>query len=236
MDKVDIDALDPAHEPDSEKFHRLTRVVMGAVPVVGGPLVEVFNSVLESPLNRRRTEAMVQIGEVINALLEKGVVTMEGLQENDAFISTVSEVCSITLRNHEAEKLKALRNAVKNSALSSCPPDDYRQMFLNFIDVCTATHIRLLTFLDDPEDWGRTIGVTFSQGWGMGAVSGAVHSALPEFSGNEDLFKIVWTDLFQRGLISREGMDSVESRTPTLSSITTRIGRQLIDFISDVEQ
>lgn len=236
MGKIDTDALDPAIEPESEKFHRLARVTLGALPIAGAPLLEVFNSVLESPLNKRKTEAMIKIGEVINDLLDKGVVTLDGLQENDAFISTVSEVCSIILRNHEEEKLKALRNAVKNSALSSCPPDDYRQMFLSFIDVCTVTHIRLLTFLDDPEDWGRKIGVTFSQGWGMGAVSGAVGSALPEFYGNEDLFKIVWTDLFQRGLISREGMDSVESRTPTFSSITTRIGRQLIDFISDVEQ
>ncbi|HBO4168723.1 hypothetical protein ISE70_19750 [Pseudomonas aeruginosa] len=235
MDKIDTDAFDPANEPDSEKFHRLARVTLGAIPVAGGALAEVFNSVLESPLNKRRTEAMVQIGEVINDLLEKGVVTIDGLQENDAFISTVSEVCSITLRNHEEEKLKALRNAVKNSALPTCPSDDYRQIFLNFVDVCTATHIRLLVFLDDPEDWGRVNGVTYPQSWGMGTISRVIQAALPEVNDNEELFKVVWADLFQRGLIDIQEMDSVMSAASTLSRRTTRIGRQLVEFIRDVE-
>lgn len=151
--KVDLSGLDPDLEADSEKLHRLARIGVGAIPVVGGPLVEIFNSVLESPLSKRRTETMIQLGEVINELIEQGVVTEAGLQDNDAFISTVAEVCAISLRNHEAEKLEALRNAVRNSALPSCPSDDYRQIFLNFVDVCTVTHIRLLHLFLDPELW-----------------------------------------------------------------------------------
>ncbi|HHK2917532.1 hypothetical protein [Pseudomonas aeruginosa] len=231
MDKIDTDAFDPANEPDSEKFHRLARVTLGAIPVAGGALAEVFNSVLESPLNKRRTEAMVQIGEVINDLLEKGVVTIDGLQENDAFISTVSEVCSITLRNHEEEKLKALRNAVKNSALPTCPPDDYRQLFLNFVDVCTPTHIKLLKLFYNPTKWFAEHDITIPN-WNMGGLTSVVDLGMPELKGHEEIRNAIWKDLYQRGLISIDSLAATMSREGMLAGRTTPLGSKLIDFLS----
>ncbi|MBV7554256.1 hypothetical protein KW841_18055 [Pseudomonas sp. PDM28] len=230
--KVDLSGLDPDLEADSEKLHRLARIGVGAIPVVGGPLVEIFNSVLESPLSKRRTETMIQLGEVINELIEQGVVTEAGLQDNDAFISTVAEVCAISLRNHEAEKLEALRNAVRNSALPSCPSDDYRQIFLNFVDVCTVTHIRLLHLFLDPELWIARDGRQFPSSWSMGGIDQVIEFALPELKGQDAIYKIIWKDLYQRGLINTDSLGTTMSAHGMKSSRTTPVGSALIKFLS----
>lgn len=231
MKKVDLNGFDPDLEPDGEKFHRLARIGMGLVPVVGGPLIEIFNSVLESPLSKRRTETMMQIGETINDLIEQGVVTEEGLQENEVFISTVAEVCAISLRNHQAEKLEALRNAVKNSALPGCPAEDYRQLFLNFVDVCTVTHIRLLHLFDGPEKWFLREEKTIP-GWSMGGLTTVAEFAFPDLAGQKELYSSIWKDLYQRGLVGTDSMGSTMSREGMLAQRTSKMGAQLIAFLS----
>ncbi|KNH48326.1 hypothetical protein [Pseudomonas lini] len=232
MKKVDLSGLDPDLESDGEKMHRFARIGISAVPVVGGPLVEIFNSVLEAPLSKRRAGTMIQIGEVINELIERKVVTEEGLQENDAFISTVAEVCAISLRNHESEKLEALRNAVKNSALPSCPSDDYRQLFLNFVDVCTVTHIRLLHLFADPEAWVAREGKQFPSSWSMGGIDQVIEFALPELEGREKIYKVIWKDLYQRGLINTDNLGMTMSAHGMKESRTTEMGSALIKFLS----
>jgi len=231
MKKVDLSGLDPNLEPSGEKIHRLARIGINALPVVGGPLLEIFNSVLESPLNKRRTETMIQLGEVINDLIEQRVVTEAGLQENDAFISTVSEVCAISLRNHQVEKLEALRNAVKNSALPSCPSDDHRQMFLNFVDVCTVTHIKILHVFDHPEAWFASREMVLP-GWSMGAISTVLEFALPELNGHEQTYSIIWKDLYQRGLLTTDGLNTTMSRDGMIAGRTSKLGAELIKFLS----
>ncbi|WP_414903641.1 hypothetical protein [Pseudomonas sp. IT-P260] len=231
MDKIDLGGLEPDLEPVAEKLHRLARMGISALPVVGAPLMEIFNSVLESPLNRRRTETMIQIGEVINNLIEKHVLTEEDLQENEAFISTVSEVCAISLRNHQSEKLEALRNAVKNSALPSCPSDDHRQMFLNFVDVCTVTHIKILHVFDDPQEWITSRNMT-PPGWSMGAISTVLEFALPELKGHAETYTVIWKDLFQRGLLTTDGLNTTMSRDGMIAGRTTKLGAELIKFLS----
>ncbi|VVP63115.1 hypothetical protein PS907_00162 [Pseudomonas fluorescens] len=232
MKKVDLSGLDPDLEPDGEKIHRLARIGISAIPVVGGPMVEIFNSVLESPLSKRRTETMIQLGEVINDLIEQGVVTEAGLQDNDAFVSTVAEVCAISLRNHEAEKLEALRNAVKNSALPSCPDDDYRQLFLNFVDVCTVTHIKLLKLFENPQKWASENGFVFPGNWVSGSLSQVVEFAYPDLKGKTEICSAIWKDLFQRGLVTTESLNSGMNRDAMMSRRNTSLGCQLIQFLS----
>ena len=230
MKPVDLSGLDPELEPDAEKLHRLARIGINSIPIAGGTLLEIFNSVLESPLNKRRTETMLQIGDVMNKLIEQRIVTEVGLQQNEAFISTVSEVCAISLRNHQSEKLEALRNAVRNSALPSCPSDDYRQMFLNFVDRSTVTHIRMLRFADDPAGWFKSTNTQFP-GYKLGDISGVVDAALPELIGHARLREATWDELWSRGLISPHL--NLDSKGPddTFERLTTDMGADLVRFI-----
>jgi hypothetical protein len=232
--KIDLEELDPACDPTGEIAHRVARIALGAIPSVGGTMVEIFNSMFEAPLSKRRNEAIIQIAGVVNQLIEERVVTEEGLQSNDAFISTVAEVCSISLRNHQSEKLEALRNAVRNSALPSCPADDYRQIFLSFVDQCTVTHIKLLRFADDPAGWFKLTGHQFP-GYVSGDITGVLEAAIPELKGHAALRNAIWNDLESRGLISAHL--TMESKGPdeSFDRTTTELGAELVRFIDQTD-
>jgi len=232
MSKIDIELIDPAIEPAGEKINRVIRIAAGAVPILGGAMVEFFNSMFEGPLSKRRTEWMIQVSEVLNEIVEGGVITEENLQENEAFISTVAQACNIALRNHETEKLDALRNAIKNTAAGKSPEDDYRQLFLNFVDVCTVTHIRLLHLFLDPEEWVAREGKQFPSSWSMGGIDQVIEFALPELQGREKIYKVIWRDLYQRGLINTDNLGTTMSAHGMKSSRTTEMGSALIKFLS----
>ena len=231
MAKVDLEAFDAKVEPLDEKLHRIGRAAIGSIPVVGSPLLEIFNSLLEAPLNKRRTETMLAIGAALNELIEQGIVTEAGLQENEAFVSTVAEVCNISLRNHQTEKLEALRNAVVNSALPTCPSDDYRQIFLNFVDVCTVSHIRLLKLFEDPDHWftenkrSKPYQTTVS-------LSQIIASAMPELIENHEILDSIWSDLYQKGLVEVKQLEMILSADSCLSKQTTKFGSKLVAFLS----
>jgi hypothetical protein len=184
----------------------------------------------EGPLAKRRTEWMRDVTEVLNDLMEKGVVTEADLQENEVFISTVVQAYYLALRNHESEKLEALRNAVRNSALPTCPADDYRQLFLNFVDQCTVTQIRFLRFADDPMAWFERTGTRFP-GYKSGDITGVIDAAMPELKDHAKLRDAIWDDLINRGLIERH-LD-IDSKGPedTFDRKTTAMGADLVRFI-----
>ena len=91
MDNIDNALIDPPVEPGSEKAHRVGRVLIGAVPFLGGAGLEIFNSVIESPMNRRKVQWMNQVGNTLNDLIDKGVLTEQDLQHNETFITTVAQ-------------------------------------------------------------------------------------------------------------------------------------------------
>ncbi len=232
MKKINPELVDPAVEPAGEKVGRVMRGLAGALPIVGGAATEIFNALFEGPLSKRRTEWMLEVTEVLNDLLEHDLVTEDGLKENEAFISTVAQTCNMALRNHQNEKLEALRNAVKNSALPSCPSDDLRQLFLNFVDVCTVTHIRLLHLFVDPEAWVSKEGKQFPSSWSMGGIDQVIEFALPELQGKEDIYKVIWKDLYQRGLINTDNLGMTMSAHGMKSSRSTQMGSALIRFLT----
>lgn len=228
---IDLERMEPAAEPVEEKLHRAVRAAIGALPVIGSPALEFFNSIFEAPLSKRRAEVIRQIGEGLNDLIAQGIVTKSGLQENEAFISTVAEVCNLSLRNHQVEKLEALRNAAINSALPGCPSDDYRQIFLHFVDVCTVSHIRLLKLFENPNQWfldnnraepHRTAVSLFQ----------VVEHAMPDLTRNREILDTVWADLYQKGFVDVKQMEMVLSHESCFSKQTTRFGSKLIAFLS----
>lgn len=232
MKKINANEFDPEQEPDGEKLHRVAKIGLGSIPVAGPVVAEIFASIFESPLAKRRTQWMHKITEVVNDLVEEGVLTEKDLQENEVFISTVSQACVIALRNHQEEKLDALRNAVKNSAIDTCPEEDYRQLFLNFIDVCTVTHIKLLNLFSGPEAWGKSHGVDFPTSWSMGGITQVIEHAYPSLQGQQELYEPIFSDLYQRGLVNTESLGTTMSRQGMMSERLTPMGRRLLRFIS----
>ena len=231
MKKIDKELIDPAVEPDSEKAHRSTRAALTAVPVLGGALTEAFSAIIEPPMARRKTEWMVQVSDALNDLYEKNIVTEEDLQENEKFFTTLVHASNVAIKNHETEKLEALRNAVINSALPGAPDDTLQQLFLNLIDTCTSWHIAILKLFQNPAQWAAENNHQFPN-WSMGGISDVLVSAYPKLQGQDNLYKLVWQDLYRNGLLNTEGLNTTMTGNGMFSKRTTDIGDKFVAFIS----
>ena len=86
--------------------HSLTKAGLSVIPVVGGPAVELFQLLIQPPLEKRRTEWMADVGEKLRELEVKGL-KLEDLQKNEEFVSAVMYASHVALRTHKAEKLNA---------------------------------------------------------------------------------------------------------------------------------
>lgn len=180
---------------------------------------------------RRRTEWVSQVTEAINELYDKGIVTEEDLQENKKFFTTLVHANNAAIRNHQEEKLLALRNAVLNSVLPGAPSDTMQQLFLNLIDSCTSCHIALLKLFQEPEQWAAKHNYQFPS-WTMGSTSQVIEHAYPQLRNEQALYTLVWNELYLNGLFNSDGLNTTMAGHGMFAKRTTQIGDAFVKFIS----
>ena len=210
----------------------LARAGMATVPYVGGSAVQIFNSVITPPLIKRRDEWVQSIATRLVEL--EGTIegfSIDNLSKNEVFITTVLHATNTAITNHHEEKLKALRNAVINSALPNPPEEDLQLMFINFIDSLTPWHLRVLSLLHNPRiymDKNAIKRPSFSQ---AGLRSMIIH-VFPDLKTQADLLNQIIRDLYSRGLIQSDSIGTLLSEGGYLDPQTTQLGRQFIAFIT----
>jgi hypothetical protein len=217
--------------------HTAVRVGLSVIPVVGGAAKEIFTAIVTPPLVRRRDEWVESIARELKELERKVEnFSMENLSKNEAFVSAVTYATTLAIRNHQKEKLYALRNAVLNTALSSGIDEDQTHMFLNYIDTFTQWHIQILKFFNDPQDWAKKNNITFPQ-YAGGPASAVLEHAFPELKGNRDFYNQIAKDLSDRGLMSNgQSLHTMMTSGGMLGSRTTRVGKRFIEFIGPPAQ
>ena len=124
----------------------------------------------------------------------------EELGTNEVFIDTLVQASLAAFRTSQQIKRDALRNAVLNSALPGAPDESRQAMFIRLVDTLTPLHLRLLSFLDDPEKWYANQKQTNSRVsprklWPM------VAAAFPELESEESLCEKVCRELNENGLL-----------------------------------
>lgn len=232
MSRIDKDLINPVVESTGDKAHRITRATIAAIPSLGGTLVEAFNGIIEPPMARRKKEWMIQVTEAVNELFEKGIVTEEELANNEKFFTTLVHASNVALKNHQKEKIEALRNATINSALPGSPDDSTQQMFLNLIDTITSWHIAILKLFQDPTQWAIENNHQFPN-ISVGGMSCLLESAFPQIAKRRDFYDLVWGELYRAGLVSTQGLHTTMSGSGLYSKRTTNIGNEFVKFISD---
>jgi hypothetical protein len=215
--------------------HTLTKAGISAIPVVGGPAAELFSAIITPPLSKRREKWIESIVDRLKELESKvDEFSIESLGENDMFLTTVLHASQAAIRNHQDEKLEALRNAVLNAALPNPPQEDLQLMFLDFVDRLTSWHLRLLKFLDDPGGWGDKHGISFPK-WQMGAPATVLEHAFPELRERRDFYDQLVRDLYSRGLLNTESLHGNMTEQGMFASRTAAIGQQFLAFITSPE-
>jgi hypothetical protein len=212
--------------------HTVVKAGLSAIPVIGGPLAELFAAVIEPPISRRRVQWIESIGNGLKILEEKvDGFKIEALSQNEMFITTVMQASQAAIRNHQKEKLEALRNAVLNAALPNAPEEDIQLMFLNFIDGLTPWHLRVLKFIDDPLEWGKSNNIPYLN-LSSGGPSNVLEHTFPELKGRRDFYDLIVKDLFNRGLMNTESLHGMMTEQGMYASRTTKMGKQFLKFIT----
>ena len=200
-------------------MHTLVKAGIAALPLLGGSLNELVSLVLAPSLERRRDKWLEDMAEALGAIeAQVEDFKIENLSGNEAFVSVVMHCSQIALRNHQKEKLEALRNAVLNAALADAPEQDLQHMFLTFVDSFTPRHLRLLKCLDE---------------------SKVIHSEkdldgfFPELKDQQDFYCQIIRDLHSCGLtnITSPSDDTVVNRRIFDQNVTD-LGKKFLHFIT----
>ncbi|MCO5103804.1 MAG: hypothetical protein M9919_07335 [Burkholderiaceae bacterium] len=211
----------PPQRSKADEAHALAKAGISGVPVVGGPLTELFQRIVQPPLDKRRDAWMHEVAAGLLALENKGL-DLSGLQQNEEFISAVMHASQAALRTHQTEKLQALRNAIINIASGAGPEETTQYLLLGYVDELTEMHLRLLKAAQAP-----TPPPTMSMG-GLGTV---LAHCVPQLQGKTDLLGQLWRGLHDRGLVVSERLNMTISGSSLSERQTTGLGNQLLELI-----
>lgn len=217
----------------ADATHTAVKAMIGSVPGFGNAAAEVFSSIITPPLSKRKDEWIESIVDGLKNLQEQvDGFSITELKDNEVFITTVSYASQIAIRNHQAEKLKALKNAVLNSTLPNAPEDDLQLIFLNYIDTATEWHLRILKFLDDPQNW---FGENDKQAPNIssGSIARVLEEAFEELRGNRKFYDLIVEDLNVKQLLGTNSLHGLVTGSGIMQPRTTEIGTEFLDFISN---
>lgn len=216
------DRLTVPQKTPTDTAHAIAKAGLSVIPIIGGPAVELFQYVIQPPLEKRRERWMADIGEKLHELEANGL-KLESLQANEQFISAVMYASQIVLRTHQEAKLEALRNAILNVANGQAPDETFQNMFFNFIDSLTEEHLRILKVFQAPNSPPMME---------MGSLNAILEYNIPESQGQKDLYDQLWKDLFSRGLVNTDRMNITLSGRGLTEKQTTAIGDAFLKFIT----
>lgn len=232
--KKDNDITKKPKKGKGDVGYAVVKSVLAAFPYIGGTAAEVFAAVVAPPISKRRDEWIKSIAERL-VQLEKEVegFKLDSLAENDMFITTVMHASQVAIRNHQEEKLEALRNAVLNSALGYAPEEDLQLMFLNFVDAFTPWHIKVLAFFDSPEAYCQTRGNKLGTST-MSSPAVLLEQTFTELGANREFYDQILNDLYLRGLVNttKDSFHTMITTQGIYSSRTTEMGKKFISFIT----
>lgn len=219
-------------EPEAKDFaYAIVKGAVSTIPIVGGVGGEVLSLIIASPLSERQEEWFNSLAEDLVKLREQVEgFSFDNLAENEAFVTTTMQATQSALRNHQKEKIEALRNAVLNSALPNPPSDDLQAIFLSLVDGLTPWHLRVLKLFDDPPTWAEHCNRPIPDNWGMGSVDRVLFHVHPELGNEDDLYKKLIGDLASYGL-AEVPLGTMMTAQGTLASRTSKLGKQFLRFI-----
>jgi hypothetical protein len=223
----------PKSRSAGDAAREIGRAIVSVVPVAGGPLQVAFENVFSSPIENRKQAWLEQLADVVTELQQRvSGLTPEALAANATFVTVAMQASQIALRNHQKEKLEALRNAVLNSGMPTPPEEDEQMTFLRLIDQLTPWHLQLLALLDNSVAWMERHGVRYPQ-WGMGGVSTVIEHCLPALRGKRDTYDQLVRELQADGLLGQGNyLHTTMTGGGMVASKTTERGKRFIAYIS----
>lgn len=209
----------------TDKVINYAKAISELIPV-GGTVSGILLELVKSPYQKRVEIWQIMVTDALNDLMTSGF-KIEDLKKNDEFIDIVLQTAAIAIRQHQEEKRQALKNAIIHSVNKDAPMFELQHLFLNYIDMFTLIHIKLLKFMQDPSRISQ-------QQFGFGGISHHLLKEIIELQNDRELLNAIWDDLYSKGLLSAE--KSILDVTMTGSGIYTKRTTSLADkFIKYID-
>jgi len=240
--------------------HAGVKAGLSTAPFLGGPLAEFFSLVVAPPLEKRRTEWLIEIFTRLKLVEEKVEgFKIENLAQNEVFISTLLYATQAAMRTHQQEKLEALRNAVINSALRPPVDENLQLMFLNIVDRYTPWHLVILQLLDNPSLYGKRHEIKYPSLTSGGNLGTLIELTFPELNKKQEFYDQIVKEMISNGLLQQptkpnpyqygemrvtemdlngfpqhpgSNLQGMRSEQGMYASRTTVMGKQFLEFIS----
>jgi hypothetical protein len=215
---------------------RKDAVVEGVKAGLSGPF-GILSALMKSPVEKRRDEWMRAVGEALLQL--QGRVegfSIEALAEDELFVSTVMQATLAAQRTHLADKKTALRNAVLNVALKHSPDEVKTEILLNLIDSISVWHIKIVDLFSNPQGWAQRNSKEFPSVWYMGGRGDVLEFAFPELVGKRTFYDPIVKDLYAKGLLAVESLQTMMTKNGMLEPCATEWGCDLMLLIREPDE
>jgi hypothetical protein len=225
--------IDPSNNRPEDFLNKAIRAGVGAVPVLGSPLVEFLAFVIGDPAQERRDDFMRETVNRVTSLEDKfDELRANALRENKQFQATFIQSVRLATTTADARKKRILQNAILNSAIISMP-EITRQIFMQNLDRITPAHAVLLNFLNDPA--GSPAALAAAKGIVAGSLTSVIEATLPHVYRNKEIFDRICIDLYSMGLTTNDSFGAMQKGSGLLTQRTTTLGQSFLVFISDPE-
>ncbi|MGQ0791736.1 MAG: hypothetical protein ACT4NJ_05885 [Nitrosopumilaceae archaeon] len=206
-------------------------VVTGNIPLAASSASSAFSTIIGFPMGKRLAETVTDLADGLDKLQTKvDGFKIENLQGNDTFVTIVLHAIQIAARNHQKEKLTALRNAVFNCAIGNSPDEDLQLMFLNAIDSFTSWHLKILDYFRDPQHWFNSKNIPYEEV--MGDASYGLLKAFPELENKREFYGQIVSELASYGYLQKGSyLNVMMSSSGVYSKRTSDIGDQFLNYI-----
>ncbi len=146
--------LEVPKEKDEDKIYSMVKSTLGLIPGFGGTISEIFSLILTQPISKRREKWMELVSDELLEL-NKSVdeFNIENLKMNNEFVSFLIESSQIALKTHQEEKINYLKNCVKNFLIDNNFKYDKKHSYLRIVDELTPTHLHILIFVSNNQDY-----------------------------------------------------------------------------------
>lgn len=209
------------------------KIGLSIVPVFGGVISGLFETIFTSPIDKRKEAWLTEIGDVVSSLCEKVEdLTPEKLAANDEFLTAFLQASNIAMRSHHARKIASLVAAVKNTVLMPDLEEVKRFLFIKSIDDFLPLHFHLLEFIHEPDSFLKEEDFFHEEKDGLIMDGTPVMGSLwdkcnPAVKVNEPVFRIALKDLFRLGFVKYDDI----GQFPRVEKSTTDLGGEFLQFI-----
>ena len=198
------------------------KTALSVIPIGGTLITEIWNAVKDNAIQKRLNDFHNKVEEKLHTLES----SLEEVGTNEAFTTAMLWATEIAIKTEQEKKREYLANAVYNS-LKVGIDENIQVIFMDMISKYSVWHIQILEYFRDPKKK-----VTNKYDDSMGTPIMCLLEAYPELRPNASLVNKIISDLYADGLLSTANMNTVMTAQGKLSSRTTDLGNQFIDYLT----